>query len=173
MKRLLFNTFLFTFFAFFANSQVSFTSNPASTNGALSICQGQTVTYTNTGNTNPTYNWTFTGGNTTSATTVGPHAITYNTVGNYIAKLKIGTDSVSITVNVGTNNVAAPTLNYTSTISSSFSMINFNGVQTFRRCGYNSGTFSFVDPLQASYPSGTIQTISWEIIQQFSLQILQ
>ncbi len=163
MKRLLFNTFLFTFFAIIANGQVSFTSNPAATGNTLSICQGQNVTYTNTstGITNPTYNWTFTGGSTTSATTVGPHTITYNTVGNYIAKLKIGTDSVSITVNVGTNNVTAPSLNYTSTISSSFSMINYNGVQTFTRCGYNTGTFSFVDPQQSTYPNGTTQTISW------------
>lgn len=166
MKRLLFNTFLFTFFALFANSQVSFTSNPAATNGALSICQGQTVTYTNTstGYSNPTYTWTFTGGNTTSANTVGPHSITYNTVGNYIAKLKIGTDSVSITVNVGTNNVAAPTLNYTNALLSNpdYSSNSFNGVTTFTRCGQVfNGNFSFIDPNQNNYPAGTIQTISW------------
>ena len=166
MKRLLFNTFLFTFFAFFANSQVSFTSNPAATNGALSICQGQTVTYTNTssGFINPTYLWTFTGGNTTSASTAGPHSITYNTVGNYIAKLKIGIDEVSITVNVGTNNVAAPTLNYTNALSINpdYSSNLFNGVTTFTRCGYfPNGNFSFIDPNQTNYPAGTSQNISW------------
>jgi len=37
---------------------VSFTTNPAAVNGSITICRGQTITYTNTSTntgTNPTY----------------------------------------------------------------------------------------------------------------------
>ena len=70
----------------------SFTSNPAAAaNGTITICQGQTITYTDTSTgvgTNPTYAWSLPGGNITSFATAGPHTITYNTSYNYLYKYK-------------------------------------------------------------------------------------
>ena len=64
---------------------VSFTTNPAAVSGTVTICQGQTITYTNTSTgvgTNPTFAWSFPGGSTTSSTSAGPHTIAYNTTGD-------------------------------------------------------------------------------------------
>lgn len=80
--------------------------------GTPTTCVGEKVTYN--GSTSNNYNsllWTFTGGSPTTATTVGPHTVTYNTKGTYTTYLKASdascasgnsTDSVKITVNDAT-----------------------------------------------------------------------
>jgi hypothetical protein len=79
----------------------SFTANPAAVNGTVTICQGQSITYTNTSTNvgpSPTYAWSFPGGNSTFANSVGPHTITYATAGNYTTILSV--NGVSSSVNV-------------------------------------------------------------------------
>jgi gliding motility-associated-like protein len=80
--------------------------------GTPTTCVGEKVTYN--GSTSNNYNsllWTFKGGNPTTATTVGPHTVTYTTKGTYTTYLKASdascasgnsTDSVKITVNDAT-----------------------------------------------------------------------
>lgn len=75
-------------------------------------CVGEEVTYDGSTSTNyKTLLWTFTSANPSSATTVGPHKVTYNTAGTYKTYLKASDascasgnslDSVSITVNPAT-----------------------------------------------------------------------
>jgi gliding motility-associated-like protein len=73
------------------------------------LCKGETVTFN--GNLSTHYDalkWTFTPGIPNTATTVGPHTITYNTTGTYTAYLKASDatcasgnsiDSAKVTVN--------------------------------------------------------------------------
>jgi gliding motility-associated-like protein len=80
--------------------------------GTPTTCVGEKVIYNGSGSNN--YNsllWTFKGGNPTTATTVGPHTVTYTTKGTYTTYLKASdascasgnsTDSVKITVNDAT-----------------------------------------------------------------------
>lgn len=69
---------------------VSFTTNPSEVGGTITICQDQTITYTDTSTdvgTNPTYGWIFQGGSSTSSTLAGPHTISYNTAGGVAKEL--------------------------------------------------------------------------------------
>ncbi len=80
--------------------------------GTPTTCVGEKVTYNGSGSNNyDALKWTFTGGNPTTATTVGPHTVTYTTKGTYTTYLKASdascasgnsTDSVKITVNDAT-----------------------------------------------------------------------
>ena len=77
------------------------------------ICEGTTVTFTDASTANATtittWDWTFNGGDVTSANTQGPHAITFNTAGTYNIDLTVtdgtltDTYSQSITVNAAAN----------------------------------------------------------------------
>jgi len=55
------------------------------------ICIGEDITITYTGNTgvNPSYLWSFNGGNPSSATTVGPHTVNWSTAGGKTISLNI------------------------------------------------------------------------------------
>lgn len=95
---------------------VSFTTNPVAINGTITVCQGQTITYTNTSTnvgTNPTYLWSFQGGNSTSETTEGPHSITYNTAGNYTTTLTINGSSSNVNVIVQNSTSTTPIIEVT------------------------------------------------------------
>jgi hypothetical protein len=79
-------------------STASFTATPSS------VCVGQTVTVTNTSVGATTYNWNFgTGATPATATTVGPHSVTYSSAGTKTITLQInGTGSTAtqtVTVN--------------------------------------------------------------------------
>ena len=51
---------------------------------------GNTVTFTDNSTCNPTaWSWSFPGGTPATATGVGPHVITYNTLGTYDASLTV------------------------------------------------------------------------------------
>jgi gliding motility-associated-like protein len=80
--------------------------------GTPTTCVGEPVIYNGSNSNN--YNallWTFKGGSPTTATTVGPHTVTYSTKGTYTTYLKASdascasgnsTDSVKVTVNDAT-----------------------------------------------------------------------
>ena len=140
----------------------SFTTNPIANGGTITICNGQSITYTDTSTgvlPSSVYLWTFEGGATTAANTAGPHTITYPTAGSYTTTLSI--DGVVSSVNVVVTNVTVPTLTISNT-GSGYSTSIQNGVTVFSRCGnYNLGRFQFTDPNSGSYPAGTTFNIVW------------
>ena len=82
------------------------------TASATSVCQGLTVTFTNTSlntSSNTTYAWDFGAGSSPStASGIGPHSVTYNTPGNA---------TVSLTITDGTSNTETKN-NYITVIAS-------------------------------------------------------
>lgn len=77
------------------------------------ICEGTTVTFTDnsteSGTTITSWAWTFNGGDVTSASTQGPHSITFNTAGTYDIELQVsdGTLSDTYTTSLTVNAAAA------------------------------------------------------------------
>ncbi|WP_445715203.1 PKD domain-containing protein [Flavobacterium sp.] len=134
----------------FSNSlDAFFNTNPGTVNGTVTICRTQSVTYTDASsstNTNTAYNWQFQGGNITSATTVGPHTITYTNAGTYTTTLTLdNTSSYSITVIVLNNLPSTPSIQL---IDGNFwSAITYNGTNYFTYCSNDAnisgGLFSF------------------------------
>ncbi len=138
----------------------SFTANPAAVGGTITICRGQTITYTNTSTgvgTNPTYAWSFPGGNTISSTSAGPHTITYNTAGTYITTLAVNGVSSSVSVVV---NGANPIINITSNVG--WAVTTFNGTTYFNYCadGSSGGVFLF-STNSTNTNSNTQHIINW------------
>ena len=138
---------------------------PTSSAGSVSVCQGQTITYINAStNTNPgaTYQWSFgVGATPSSATGVGPHIVTYNTVANTGASLTVTNSngnshvgSLLIVVNV------SPTSNLSLLNSGSgFATATSGGLTLFRNCTSSAATmFNFG---VTAYDPGTIQTFNW------------
>ena len=126
----------------------SFTSNPAAVGGTITICQGQSITYTDTSTgvgTNPIYAWSFPGGNITSFATAGPHTITYNTSGNFTTTLTV--NGVSSSVNVVVNSATPSIINIQLVSGNFWGTSDFNGNQYFTYCSSdantNGGLFSF------------------------------
>ena len=81
--------------------QVSISALPAATNGTVTVCAGSTILFTNTTNSDlynlfgeTVFSWDF--GNNTSATTLGPHAISYPVPGQYDVTLTIVSAGVSL-----------------------------------------------------------------------------
>ncbi len=80
-------------------------------------CIGETVTFNGSGSNNyDALKWTFNGATPSTATTVGPHTVTYNTQGTYETYLRASdatcasgnsTDTVKITVNPATTTAVA------------------------------------------------------------------
>lgn len=128
---------------------VNFTSSPAAVNGIITVCQGQTITYTDTSTgvgTNPTYAWSFTGGNNTSSGNIGPHTITYNNSGSFTTTLTINGLSSSVNVevlNIPTSNAVIQLVD-----GNFWGTSTFNGTQYFTFCSNdantNGGLFSFI-----------------------------
>jgi gliding motility-associated-like protein len=87
--------------------------NPVLNSTSLTICNGETVTFDGVGSTNIAggLNWTFsTGSSPTSATGVGPHVVTYNNPGSYVAILN-GSDGScqnTLVANVTVNSCNCP-----------------------------------------------------------------
>ncbi|SHF90240.1 gliding motility-associated C-terminal domain-containing protein [Flavobacterium segetis] len=127
----------------------SFSTSPAAdSNGTITICQGQKVTYTNTSAGNGsslTFAWSFPGGDTDSAATEGPHTITYNIAGSYTATLIVNGASSSVNVVV-----TSPTSTAVIALveGNAWGTSTFNGKTYFTYCSGNSsapgGLFSFV-----------------------------
>ena len=143
---------------------VSFNTNPAAVSGIVTICQGQSITFTDTSTavgSNPIYSWSFPGGDVTSSNSAGPQNIKYDTVGNFTAILTINGSSSQVNINV----VSAPTspsLIISNNNINGYTTQIINGITTFSRCGnFTFGAFNFVDPNISSYPVGTTYLVSW------------
>ncbi|MBP6755197.1 MAG: PKD domain-containing protein, partial [Bacteroidia bacterium] len=124
----------------------SFTTNPAAVSGTVTICQGQTITYTNTSTgvgSNPVFAWSFPGGSTTTATTTGPHIITYNSSGTFTTTLTVNGSSSNVNVLVTNALPSNPIINVTPNVG--WAATTFNGTNYFNYCadGSTGGLFMF------------------------------
>ncbi|MDT8410815.1 MAG: PKD domain-containing protein, partial [Vicingaceae bacterium] len=85
---------------------------------ATTVCVGGSITFTNTSSTSgaTTYAWTFPGGTPGNANTIGPHTVTFNTVGTQTISLTVtdanGTDNITIPI------IVVPTSTGTDVITS-------------------------------------------------------
>lgn len=164
-----------------AQNAASFTSIPAAVNGVITILPGSTILFTENTPTNilsnpTTYSWNF--GNGQTASTVGPHPITYSTAGQYNVSLTITSGGTTFTVaqvTVIISNTSSPSSVVPSLISGTSITGNgctqtyaFNGFPVFQTvapggngCGCNN-----VGPLLAisnanQYPNGSTASIYW------------
>jgi gliding motility-associated-like protein len=172
-------TFLALLFANISTAQTaSFTSIPAAVNGVITLLPGSTILFTENTQTNllsnpTTYNWNFGNGQTSS--TVGPHAITYSTAGQYTVSLTVSTGGSTLTVaqvTINISNTPSPSSVVPALISGTSITGNgctqtyaFNGFPVFQTVGANGCTCS-AGPLLAisnanQYPTGTTATIYW------------
>ncbi len=124
----------------------SFTSNPPAVSGTISICQGQSITYTDTSTgvgTNPIYAWSFGGGNITSFASASPPAIIYNTSGTFSTTLTVNGIISSVTVFVNSGTPSNPIITVTPNVG--WAVTNFNSTNYFNYCadGSNGGLFMF------------------------------
>ncbi len=107
-------TLITTSFGYSKSINANFTTTPATINGSVTICRSQSITFTNnSSNTNSgtIYNWSFPGGNITSANAIGPYTISYTNAGNYTATLSIDNNSsYSINIIVLNTTPSTPTL---------------------------------------------------------------
>ncbi|MFM7759146.1 MAG: hypothetical protein ACKO6J_09445, partial [Crocinitomicaceae bacterium] len=139
----------------------SFATIPAATNGVVTVCQGQTITFINSSTNstpNSVFQWNFgAGAIPTSATGVGPHIVTYNTVSTTVVSLTLtnpdgnsDVESLSVIVNV------SPTSNLTLLNSGGgFSTSTSGGLVLFRNCTSASATiFNFG---VSNYAAGSTQ----------------
>jgi large repetitive protein len=111
---------IFLFIVFYSEPSLGnilnaqFSTNPATVSGTVTICKTQAVVFTDSSTgTSPStaYNWQFAGGSLATATTSGPHTVTYNTPGTYTASLTLdNTNTYSITVVVTNNQPSAPSI---------------------------------------------------------------
>ena len=86
------------------------------TGAPTTVVVGNTVTFTDNSACNPTsWNWSFPGGTPATATGVGPHTITYNTLGTY---------DVSLTVTKGGSNDFETKTGYITVMPPEFNMTN-------------------------------------------------
>jgi len=128
---------------------VSFSTNPAAVSGTVTICKGQTVTFTDTSTevgANPTYLWSFPGGNIISANTSGPHTISYSAAGTFTASLSInGGTAVNVTVVVLDSTASSAEIILVD--GNFWGTSTFNGNQYFIYCSNDANTaggpFSF------------------------------
>ena len=79
------------------------------------ICQGNTVTFTNTSSDENTYNWNFgSGASPATASSVGPHVVTYSTSGTKTVTLDVtgpgGSDNETKTNYITVNSTVTPTV---------------------------------------------------------------
>ncbi len=145
----------------------SFTTIPAASGGIVSICEGQSVTFTSTSTqTLPTttYTWNFgNGANPATASGIGPHNVTYTGAASFTSNVTLtvvnnnntGLSNASTTVNVTV--IALPNLSLLSN-GSGFSSTTLNGQLLFKKCGSQTPEqFDF----QSNYGSGVSQTFNW------------
>ena len=145
----------------------SFQTNPLSVSGVVTICQGNTITFTsNSTNVLPgsTYSWSFgTGSTPATANTVGPHVVQYNTatIGTTVTLTVTNpnglSNSTSKTVVVNASPVSNLILANT---GASFGTTTVNGITLFKRCvSQNTTSTNFL--WNVSSIPGTTQTFNW------------
>jgi large repetitive protein len=93
--------------------QVAFSTSVAAVDGTVTLCEGETLTFTDTSVNVPEgalYQWTFEGGTPNQSDQEGPVEVLYNTTGSYTAMLQINEVSVSLLVEVVPNEQIQPQL---------------------------------------------------------------
>lgn len=145
----------------------SFTTIPVLSGGTVTICEGQSVTFTSTSTQtlpSSSYTWNFgTGANPVTAAGIGPHIVTYSGFGSFnaVATLNVsnnnGTNLSTATANINITVINIPNLTLLSN-GSGFSSNTLNGQSLFKKCGsQNAAQFDF----QSNYGSGVTQTFNW------------
>ena len=163
-------------------AQASFTSIPAAVSGTINVCAGSTILFTNTTsssslNSPVVFNWNF--GNGQSATSIGPHAITYANLGSFTVSLSINSNGQILNATNITVNVSSYTPSVSPTLVSGTSVTGNGCTQTYTSNGFPvfqtvgpitngvaNGCSCGTGPLLAipnpgSYPSGSTGTIYW------------
>ena len=154
------------FLPFYGKAQVtaSFSTSPTANNNTITICQGSNILYTNTStgtNASTNYTWTFQGGNPANSNQVGPHLVTYSNTGTFTTTLNLGNGVTAQKTVVVVANNTIPSLTLNNNAAAGYSSTTINGVTVFRRCGFNTGLFNFVDNLVGTFPAGTTYNIIW------------
>lgn len=153
-------------YGFASAASANFTTIPQSENGIISICKSQSIIFTNTStdtDSNTLYNWQFNGGNIQSSTQYGPHTITYNTAGTYVATLTInGNSFYSVTIQVNNYNPSIPQIQL---IDGNFWNLSlYNNQSYFTYCSNDALTtgalFSFTTQSTGTN-NNSIHTIEW------------
>lgn len=74
----------------YAQTVIAF-ANPSPANDTIRICEGRSITFNGVafGFSSPSFNWSFQGGTPLVQTGSGPHAVTYNSTGNFTAALVV------------------------------------------------------------------------------------
>ena len=141
---------IYSTFGFSKSLNANFTTDPATIAGSVTICKGQTITYTdNSLNTSPStlYNWTFTNTVTSTSNTIGPHTIAYPNAGTFTTTLTLDTNASSYTIVINVIDTV-PSIPQIALIDGNFwTTTTFNGQNYFSYCSNDAnvagGLFSF------------------------------
>lgn len=139
---------------------VEFSTNPASTNGEVSICQNTSIQFTNTSigiAPGSNYIWTFDGGTPNVAFGEGPLDVSFNTPGDYIASLDVDGTIFSIQITVVSE--IFPVFNVG--IGSNFIQGAFNGAPYFLACSGDPINLLSISANSLGTNANTVHTISW------------
>ena len=143
----------------------NFSSVPAAVGGTITICQGATISFTNTSNqtvAGTTYAWNFgTGASPATANTVGPHTVTYNTATSTTVTLTVNNNNGTGAQQITRNIVVNPNPNAALTLVSSgggYGTVTQGGQTIFKNCGsIDSAIFTF----NAAVNNTVTQTFNW------------
>ncbi|WP_445721141.1 PKD domain-containing protein [Flavobacterium sp.] len=166
-ERIILYLLLLPFLSFSNSLSASFTTNPATVGGSVTICKGQTITYTNNSiNTTSTtqYNWTFTNNVPSSSNTIGPHTIAYPNAGTFTTTLTLDTNASSYTIVINVIDTV-PSIPQIALIDGNFwTTTTFNGQNYFSYCSNDAnisgGLFSFTT-LSTQTNANTQHILDW------------
>ena len=148
------------FGAFSFGQTVQFETSPAAQLGQVNLCQGSSVNFTNTSIGLPpsaVFNWSFSGGNPSSAVGTGPHAVSYSSIGIYNASLTVNGQVFDMTINV----VAGPSASLAMGAGSNFSLGIFNNQPYFLACDGNAASFLSLSSNSLGTDASSVHTINW------------
>jgi PKD repeat protein len=145
---------------------------------ATSVVQGQTVTFTDTStNTPTTWSWNFgTGASPATASTQGPHVVTYNTAGSSAVTLTSGNSAgsdPSNTTNITVSAPPAPVASFSSSATSvvSGSTVIFTDTSTNTPTGWSWDFGTGASPATASTQGPHVVTYSTEGTSSVTLTV--
>ncbi|MDP4865281.1 MAG: hypothetical protein NWR53_01340, partial [Crocinitomicaceae bacterium] len=137
VRILIFKAFLFcSSMLCLGQLSVSFNTVP-SNNGSLSICEGSVIEFVDNSTNVPqgaVYNWSFPGGQPSSAVGQGPHLIEYNFDGDFAATLEIDGVLYSVSLTVLDGDFIEPDLEIDLNNGFGWGLSNFNNQQYFTLC---------------------------------------
>ena len=115
---------------------VVFNTLPAN-NGTLTICEGSSVQFVDNSLNVPQgaeYNWSFPGGQPSSAVGQGPHLVEYNSDGDFVAELEIDGVAYTVSISVLEGDFIEPDLEVDLNNGFGWGISNFNNEQYFTVC---------------------------------------